>query len=595
METDWIDFSATAVIPDIVLHRIQLHAVAGRAVDRQRRPVAEATVFQTGSGPKRTEAATDSDGKFHIEGIMDENAFVFVRKPGFRFSGRMAQGSADNLELVLARADEPTDRPLHALPLLLTRAERLVMAKRVLAPVVKQALANDDENARGDLLMVLAKVEPERVLQSLEEKPIKEPFAQGFIRRAVARELFKESPDEARTVAESIAEPFFRSETYLDFCDALPAGEKQRKLELVGQALLQLQGITTPWMRVMSHAEIAKRLLDLGQQDRAAKLLRDGQTAAKALATVDLDGYARGSFAERLSAVDLPAALELIKDLSIDQGDSCRHHGNIAHIVAGTNPAEAERILGLMRNNSNETGSDQYASRVCYRMAPVDLERAKRIAAGVTDPYQKAQAHAVMAQALAKAQPTVARELLSQAFDVLEESIKDGKDHFDGQHDPSTVAAAFLPVVEQIDPQLVDEFLWRAIALRQNGLNRNQQNNPSPLDGGSQASSDMRLAMVLARYDRTLADALFASFWKRIPGALSGRGDTGGIVTAAAVLDPKQAVAIIEGLPDGDAKTNAARRLAKFLALDDDKCWNYIQREVLVLWVVDEEDFGADE
>jgi hypothetical protein len=66
-------------------------------------------------------------------------------------------------------------------------------------------------------------------------------------------------------------------------------------------------------------------------------------------------------------------------------------------------------------------------------------------------------------------------------------------------------------------------------------------------------------------------------------------------VTAAAVLDPKQAVAIIEGLPDGDAKTNAARRLAKFLALDDDKCWNYIQREVLVLWVVDEEDFGADE
>ncbi len=141
-------------------------------------------------------------------------------------------------------------------------------------------------------------------------------------------------------------------------------------------------------------------------------------------------------------------------------------------------------------------------------MATADLERAKRIASRVTNPYPKAQAHAVMAQTLAKAQPAVARELLQRAFDVLEQSVKAGKSGLDGQHNPASVAAAFLPVAEQIDPQLIDEFLWRAISLRQHALTENGPTNRGRPESNQPNLRDAYLAMVLARYDRAMAGAL---------------------------------------------------------------------------------------
>ena len=601
-ETDWIDFSTTAVIPDVVLRRLQLHAVTGRVLDRQRRPVAGAVVFQSGGGPKRTEAITGTDGGFRLEGILEHKAYVFVKKPGFRFLGRMVERPAGALELVLARANEPPDRPLHTLPLPLTRAERLAMAKRLLGPAVKQALANDKQDARIGPLMILAKVEPERALQLLEEKAVKHPYMQDMIRRAVAIGLFQESPDEARSVVESMLDPFFRSETYLDLCDAVPAAERPRKLELVGQALLQMRGISEPWMRVMSHAEIAKRLLAVGQQERATKLLREGQAAAKSLGTANLDGYGRGSLAERLSLIDIPAALELTKDLS-DRSEYCRHRGNIAHMVAGKNPAEAERILGLLRNRNEgpqasgpfdgNSAGDQYVPRVCYRMATADLERAKRLAAGVANPYQKAQAHAVMAQALAKAQPAVARQLLERAFKVLEESIKEGKSPFIAQRHAPSVAAAFLPVAEQIDPQLIEEFLWRAISLRQPGLAENGSTSQDRPQSEQPNVEDVHLALVLARYDRALADALFAHRLEADRrAAFDGMGNAGRTDRGRNVRSPAGR-SDCRGASGRRGQEPSSQSVANFLVRDDDKCWNYIQREVLALWVVDEEDFGA--
>lgn len=47
------------------------------------------------------------------------------------------------------------------------------------------------------------------------------------------------------------------------------------------------------------------------------------------------------------NAGGLPAALALIKDLK-DPMEHDRHHGNIAHKLAGSKPAEAERVLGML-------------------------------------------------------------------------------------------------------------------------------------------------------------------------------------------------------------------------------------------------------
>jgi hypothetical protein len=59
------------------------------------------------------------------------------------------------------------------------------------------------------------------------------------------------------------------------------------------------------------------------------------------------------------------------------------------------------------------------------------------------------------------------------------------------------------------------------------------------------------------------------------------------------MLDPQRTAAIVERRPDDDARQQEGAKLAKFLIMDDDKRWTHIQREILNLWVVDEEDFGG--
>jgi hypothetical protein len=596
LETEWIDFGKKA-IPDIVLHRPPLRTIAGRVVDRQGKPVAGVTVFQSRSGPKPTEAVTAADGKFRLDGIADPKAFLFARKAGFRFCGRIVEGSAGDVELVLARAGEPSARTLHTLPLALGRAERLAMAKHVLEPVIKEAAAAEDLSGSVELLLVLARVDPARALQLIEKKPAKDPSMQDMIRGAAAVGLFRESPDEARAVVETLSDPFYRCMIYVSyFWDAVPASERSRRVELAAEALLHMQGVTEPWQRVIMRGQIARRLIELGQKEKATKLLRDGQTAAKTLAVVDMEGYARATLADELAAIDLPAALELIKGLT-DGGEYCRHHGNIAHKIAGVNPAESQRILGLIGVREKENNDrvsfaiDQYAPRVCYRMAAVDLKRAKQIASAMTDACQKAQAHAVMAQALAKTQPAAARELLDRAFAVLEEP-KSGKDSSDSRHDFAAVAASLLPIAEMIDPQLVDEFLWRAISLRRRLDGSEEPGRPDRPRGDRPDVPDVRLALMLARYDRAMAAALFAPHATRLPTDTSHRDETAAVLSAAAILDPKRATAMVEGLPDGEAKHDARQRLAKMLTYDEGKCWNVIQGRILEMWVVDEEDLG---
>src|SRR5579872_693754 len=73
-------------LPDVVLRR--LLTVAGVVVDPDGEPIAGATVIQSGDGPKRTEATTDSKGRFQIGGVPEGGAFLFAEKEGYLFHGQ---------------------------------------------------------------------------------------------------------------------------------------------------------------------------------------------------------------------------------------------------------------------------------------------------------------------------------------------------------------------------------------------------------------------------------------------------------------------------------------------------------------------------
>jgi hypothetical protein len=552
-----------------------VRAVEGRVRDRQGKPVAGARVLYVDER-KRVGATSDSEGRFRLEGVLDAPGFLFVEKAGFRFTGRASGPGADGGDVVLLHTDEPGERAMKALPDALPRNERRALAARVL----QQAPARGDEGTRLRALESLARIDPARVLEQLDKGTVKGEWNQDYLRRAVAKRLAEDSLDEARTVIDAMRTPDFRSMGYCDLCDALPAAEKKQKLAFLGDALLHARAIEDASHRLVHTTAVAKRLRDLGETQRADKLLRDGEAMARELPKAGWATYARGNFAAELAVIDLPAALPLIKDLK-DTFEYDRHHGNIAHKIAGANPAEAERVLGMM-GKRGEGMREQWAVRVCYRMAPADLERARRIAEAMGDPYQRAYAYGVMAEALAKVRPAAATDLLHRAFGILEGQVQGGKDRFNNFHSAPVVGAALLPAAEQIDARLVPEFFWRVLSLR--GPRPREGTEALLADGG-----DAALALLLARYDRTTAKRLLEPLIPRAATLLNS-GHARALMPALVVVDPKRAAEVFEGLPAGRVKEAERSSVAKTLMLEGTERRRDAHSQVS-LWLPDEEDW----
>ena len=128
------------------------------------------------------------------------------------------------------------------------------------------------------------------------------------------------------------------------------------------------------------------------------------------------------------------------------------------------------------------------------------------MAATIHNPYSRAYAVGMIAKALAPSDKAKARKLILQAYDILAEASRNPDRRWPqlswaGSSLP-VVAAGLLPVVEEIDPTLVSECLWRAVSFR---LHR-------PADDFlvwmEPESNDGVLAAFVARYDRPLARAL---------------------------------------------------------------------------------------
>jgi hypothetical protein len=164
--------------------------------------------------------------------------------------------------------------------------------------------------------------------------------------------------------------------------------------------------------------------------------------------------------------MDLAAALELLKGTE-EQREHDQYLGHIAHRLAGKNPAEAQRLLMMMHDQWPHF-RDDYTQRVCYRMVTVDPERAMKLSREMTNYRQKARALGAMALALARSKGDRAApaRLLAESFSVLQEAVESRKDMWDGLSMACTAAAGLLPIIEQVDPSLVPEYLWRTLALR---------------------------------------------------------------------------------------------------------------------------------
>jgi beta-lactamase regulating signal transducer with metallopeptidase domain len=582
------------VLQGLVLRRLRI--VEGRVVDSQGRPAAGATVRQSGDGPVPTQAATDEDGRFRLSGVLAEPAFLFVAKEGYRFQGMPIGVDSSPVEIRIFRTDEPR-KPMTTLPSSLSRSAELKLVHLLFDAYADRVIRQGTRNERWEVFHILTQLDPGRALDLIRRNDFAADLEPVEFRRGEAAvELMKKSPDEALDLIAAIRDPNARSYAYEQAARSLPDGARARKPELLTESLVAGRAIVEPADRVLRLANLGRLWIDLGQSDQGSRLLREAQEVARRLPTTGWSAFARGNLAEELAPIDLPAALDLLKGTE-EVREHEQHLGHIAHRLADKSPADAERVLMTMRDHWPYF-RDDYTQRVCYRMMAVDPDRAKALAGRMTNYRHKARALGAMALAVSRSKRDRAEpaRLLAEAFAVLDQAAGTKEDQWDGLGMACTAAAGLLPIVEQIDPGLVPEYLWRTLALR------------PPLRSGDSRDgivliANTRVAAMVARYDHQVARQIFAGLADRELARVISlpEGDRtfelGAIFTAAPFVDPLRAGALLARLPEAgqgsaESSASAARRaLIRVLALPPgEPRWRNLERSFLHLWRIDSEE-----
>ncbi len=557
--TEWVTpgglADAAVKLADVVL--VTPRSVVGRVVDRQGRPVAGAEVV---AGGESAPAVTDEQGNFRLVGQAPSRSFLVVRRDGFRIDGRLLEAGEEKVEVVLARFEEPATRPMTTLGSPLPIEERRRLARRVLEPFLVKVLAKGEDSPKSWALRSLMVFDPAAALGALERTTFrKTEYYQSFLRRVLVRAMAGDDPEEAAAVAESIPEAYRRAEALVDVCLGMPDGQRAKKRQLIDRALLSARAEPEPKWKVWQLGEAAELMLDLGETDRAKAIFAEGRPIAERLGP---DAVGVGYFASRLGRVDLPAALALLG--GIDRSENhVRHIGNLAARIAATNPAEAERLVTKIRGSSGSLGVTE---RTCQNMARADLPRARRIALDQERGGFRAGALIFTAYGLPASERQAARDVIRQALAELDRA----SDPLDWS---SSYISGYLPLLEAVDPALVPELFWRAVG------NLAVADDPRLEYGRDDV---LRQALLLARYDRQVASALFEPAAR----ASAARGaDAGGMVPnellLLAVIDPRRAVAAVEAMPEpANLDTRGANWsriiLSDYLGRDDEKLWTHI-------------------
>ncbi len=536
-EVPWSDVRKLAGgrLPDIVLHRDPRlrRPIAGRVVDRQGRPVQGATVFFSAAEAEVDEdhqryffscrrpgpVLTDAQGRFNLRWLPGETFPIFVRKEGFRFYGQWIQKQVERVEIVVARCEEPPLRRRPAIPLPLSLEKRIDLVIRIVDASQRRLMGTEAElrMARQMWLAELLALTPSEEARRL----LKQRMPGGTPKRkGLAQALAEIAAEELGGIGDLIDYWHWELESslrqynseparwWLRFAATLPKESSHARRLACWLATWHVSAIKDCAQRLQVLGEIAESRLAAGETDAAGRLFRQGRTLVAGMPEGAWETE-RAEFAVRLAIVDLPAAKAMAEEL-------CPAHQQLflelaAERLARENPHQAERLMAIRSRGGYPTEIEAAARAVCKRIAPVDLPCATRIAQRMDDRVARGRILATMAETIAKTRAAGAKQLVEEAFASLETAAK-----WSASDEAASLAAELLPLVETLDAQLVEELFWRTVSLRQPPRDDEEPLlSEQCLSCGFQA--EIRLAALLARYDRDVARAIFEPVLSRIP------------------------------------------------------------------------------
>jgi len=554
--SDWITIGdqPRALLPMLLR---SLRTVSGRAVDRQGKPVANLEVFQMGDGPEQTATKTDADGRFSLGGFGQGPVFLFARGEGFRFHGQLIRENQREVTVELTRTGERPARAMKMLPELIPLEESRALARRLVEPLWKVVVEKGDDPAKFRTLQALVNADPAGVLEKLESAKFVEKVQELRLQTEVAVALADRDPDEAAAVVESIADPAEHAAALLALFDALPATERPRKLALLDRAVVQAKALPDGNEQLRRIGDAAERWYKLGEFDKAKTLFAEGLRMAGRF--TDRTDARRGLFAAQLALVDLPAALAIANDFESHRSRS-GIFGNLALRVIDQNPAEGERIWKKLSGGARGT-----LETLCWKMASVDPERARRVIEGFPWIERNPELFVYVALGARQRDESAAHQALDQGLHGIDRLMQEQPERL------QSIAGVLLPVVERLDPALVPEVFWLDVA------SRPPFGNPRTIS----AYSPSYLIEHLAWYDREVAAALFEPSRARMKHTEDRELATWrSEFLAWSLFDPRAAVARLEIVPissDSGPRANAARiAVATSLGLPYEARWRRI-------------------
>jgi hypothetical protein len=543
MEPEFSEWAkAPAVeLPDVTLRRAaRLRSVAGRVIDADGKGVAGAEVFQSGDGPKRTSDTTDDDGRFTIAEVFDAPGFVFVRKAGYRFTGRRIGPSGEPVGVVVSKVDGPAPPPLKPANAPLSRAEERAMARLLIAPVWESFHPGEPEPP-GPFAKAptLALVDTARMVEKIEDQVI---HPDGPMRLSVALGLFEDNPRQAAGALDAIRPPSTAALALLDLFDQVPGAPADIRHDLLNRALTRAREAGEPARRVELTARIADRWFEAGESEKGRALVDEAREAFQGNSSgASLE--VRGALADALARVDLPAALDLL-----GPGKNEARLAGIARRAAANDPAGAERIFAQLTERRARLN---VLADLCAGTAFSDVTRARALAVRAGAPGVAALTAAAAARIKAADDPAGAKTLLAEAYDRLEPLT--------AQMVVSSVSMArLLPLAIRVDPQRSSEYLWRALAARPPRSSGVPHGSPTP-EIRRNYLIVAQLAALVARYDRDAAETIFVPVAENARALIDDRFNLGdeaaALLQAAALFNPRAALAMLDALPEDPEPT----------------------------------------
>jgi hypothetical protein len=544
---------------------------------------------------------SDDQGRFTLPGVFEGRAFLFVECPGYRFCGHAVEVAGKPVQLTLQRREEPLKSPLVPLSALLGRAKERALARRLLDPIIERMipgswnavlsstirlrLGNLSQREQFALLEIVPRLEPGGALGLADTEVLGE--YSRVLRYYALEGLLDESPEEALAIAETMKVSHERARAYLSASDLVAQSDRARKRELLETAQLYARAEPDPGHRLEAFGKIALRWLDLGEPERARRLLREGQKIAESLPAPasanrrsDLVHY-RSRFAAKLARIDPQAALKLVRGWS-DETYHDWYVGGVALGCAEHDPDEAVKLLGMLHYDS---GRKERLARLCGRVAGKDPRKALELAEKLTAPTDRITALTHMARTMAKRDPARAEKLLEEIHTAWAKLVRDGEASQGGFFSTCVQAAGLLMIAEQIGPECLDRCFWRTLALRPNRPSRGDPGDPRR----SYEPAIGQLAVMLARYDRAIARTILEPVAIRVRALLDGDESwaAGPLFSAAVLIDPSWAVQLVNDLPDDPAaarlrpKDVARRTVARVLAHGGPRQWEFLVQNIL--------------